>query len=260
MSNIDKIRTKISALLKKTEANGASEAEAAAAMSIASKLMAEHGVTIADIKENKEAARDFSSVRVNEGAKNLSVVDKFVASAIAVYTDTKVWNSKEFDGFKMGKKKVEYKFASRVMFYGYSVDVELAEYIYKICDSAIETEWKKFSRAVPTGVRAKARISFQLGMAIRLRDRLLKMKQENIKESNGSELGSGVGSELIILKKQLVEASFKENVTENLKKANSARVHYRNGSAFEEGKKAGDAVRFNREVHDGPQGGVKLIA
>lgn len=252
MSNIDKIRTKIAALLKKTEANGASEAEAAAAMSIASKLMAEHGVTINDIKQNKEAARDFSSVQVNVGAKNLSVVDKFVASAIAIYTDTKAWNSKEFDGFKMGKKKLKYKFASRLMFYGYSVDVELAEYIYKICDSAVETEWRKFAGTVPAGSRAKARVSFQLGMALRLRERLLSMKNENIKESNGTEL--------VVLKKQLVETSFKEQVTKNLKPASAVSVSYRKGNAFEEGKKAGDNVRFNREVKDGPQGGVKLIA
>jgi hypothetical protein len=82
MSNIDKIRTKIAALLKKTEANGASEAEAAAAMAIASKLMAEHSVTMKDLRDNTAAARDFTKRKVNEGAKNMTVVDKFVATAI----------------------------------------------------------------------------------------------------------------------------------------------------------------------------------
>jgi hypothetical protein len=252
MSNVDKIRAKISALMKKTEANGASEAEAASAMTIASKLMAEHGVTLADIKENTAAARDFSRRHVNEGAKNLSVVDKFVAVAIAGYTDTKVWNSKGFDGFKMGKKNSKPKYTSNIMFYGYSVDVELAEYIYKICDAAVELEWKKFSRTVAAGARAKARTTFQLGMSIRLRDRLIDMKKVNIDESNGKSL--------VVLKNQLVETSFKNDVTANLGKGGGASVTYRKGSAFEAGKKAAESVRFNREVHDGPQGGVKLLA
>ena len=252
MSNIDKIRAKISALLKKTEANGASESEAAAAMAIASKLMAEHGVTMNDIKENTAAARDFSKRHVNPGAKNLSVVDKFVATAIATYTDTKVWNSKGFDGFKMGKTKMKAKYSSNLMFYGYSVDVELAEYIYKICDSAVEAEWKKFSRTVPAGSRAKARVTFQLGMALRLRDRLLEMKSANIQESNGTAL--------VVLKKQLVETSFKNDMNVKLGKAATSSVTYRNGAVFEAGKNAAENVRFNREVYDGPRGGVKLLA
>ena len=252
MSNIDKIRTKIAALLKKTEANGASEAEAASAMAIASKLMSEHGVTITDIKENNAAARDFTKRKVNEGAKNMTVVDKFVAAAIGSYTDTKVWNSKSFDGFKMGKKKAKVKYSSNIMFYGYSVDVELAEYIYKICDSAVELEWKKFSRTVVAGARAKARVTFQLGMALRLRDRLINMKKVNIVETNGTAL--------VVLKKQLVETSFKTDVNANLGKGGAAAVAYRQGTAFEAGKRAAESVRFNREVYDGPQGGVKLIA
>jgi hypothetical protein len=252
MSNITKIRDKISALLKKTKANGATEAEAAAAMAIASKLMNEHGVTLADIKENTAAARDFSKIHVNKGAKNLSIVDKFVATAIARYTDTKVWNSREFDGFKKGKKQTKVKYAAHLMFYGYSVDVELAEYIYKICDIAIETEWKKFSMTVAPGSRAKARISFQLGMATRLRDRLNEMKKQNTEETNGASL--------IILKTQLVETSFKEEITKDLSKSTTTVVKYRPGSAFEAGKQAAETVRFNREVYDGPKGGVKLIA
>jgi hypothetical protein len=251
MSSIEKIRAKISALLKKTESNGATEAEASAAMAIAAKLMSEHGVTMNDIKDNTETARDFTKMRVNEGSKNLSVIDKFVAVAIASYTDTKVWNSKEFDGFKFGKKNTKAKYVSRVMFYGYSVDVELANYIYKICSSAVDTEWLKYSRTIPAGVRAKARITFQLGMAMRLRERLLTMKKTIIEETNGREL--------VVLKKELVETAFK-NENADLKKNRMAKTSYRPGQVFEDGKKAGDAVRFNREVHDGPQGGVKLLA
>jgi hypothetical protein len=89
-------------------------------------------------------------------------------------------------------------------------------------------------------------------MALRLRDRLMDMKKENIENTNGTDL--------VVLKKQLVETAFKEQLNVKLGAAGNSKVTYRQGSIFEAGKKAGDAVRFNREVHDGPQGGVKLIA
>lgn len=252
MSNLDKIRGKIAALLKKTEANGASEAEAATAMGVASKLMAEYGVTLNDIHENNATARDFIKRRFNEGSKNLSVIDKFVAVAISVYTDTKAWNSKEFDGFKAGVKKAKVKYESNLMFYGYSVDVELAYYIYKICESAVDTEWKKFSVSLPKGARGAARITFQLGMALRLRDRLVSMKQTNVEETNGKSL--------VVLKSQMVKAAFEEEINPKFKKTNNQGVKYLKNQVFNAGKEAGDRVQFNRVVQDGPTGGVKLIA
>lgn len=252
MDNSGKIREKIAALLKKTEANGASEAEAASAMTIAAKLMAEHGVTLNDLKEKNEASRDFMKKHVNEGSKTMSIIDKFVSVAIATYTDTKVWNQKEHDGYKMGKKRIKQKFAAHLMFYGYSVDVELANYIYKICDSAVETEWKKYAVKLPVGIRAKSRVTFQLGMALRLKERLLALKGANVEKTNGSEL--------IILKKQLVETALKESANISLVAGNNAGVKYYKGNVFEEGKKAADNVRFNREVYDGPKGGMRMLA
>lgn len=255
MSNIDKVRAKIAALLKKTEANGASESEASSAMAIASRLMAEHGVTIEDIKNNSEAARDFIKRRFNDG-KKLSILDTVVSNAIAMYTDTKVWNSKEFSGFKQGftaKGNRRMKTESNLMFYGYAVDVELAEYIYKVCDAAMEAEWNRFSLRVPQGSRKQVRSSFMIGMAARLRDRLNEMKQENTTRSNGTDL--------VVLKRQLVETAAKEDLKLNLKSGyagNGPKNFSKN--AFDAGKDAGNRVRFNRAVHDGPTGGVKLIA
>lgn len=256
MSNGDKIRSKIAALLKKTETNGATEAEAAAAMAIAAKLMGEHGVTMEDIKSNNEASRDFTLRQFNDG-KKLSVIDRFVATAIGRYTDTKVWNSKEFAGFKRGVTRngnARMKTESNLMFYGYTVDVELAEYIYKVCDFAMETEWKLFSGRIPQGSRKQYRTSFMLGMADRLRKRLDALKSHNVVETKSTDL--------IVLKNQIVEAAHSELLNGRKLKGGysgaSTKKFYID--AFAAGGEAGDRVRFNREVEDGPQGGVKLIA
>lgn len=237
MSNISKIREKISALLKRNTENGASEAEAVAAMGHAARLMEEHGITMEDIRTGSEAASDFIRKHVNEGEKQLGVFDRLVAPAIARYTDTKVWNDKSVRG------------VSKLIFFGYRVDVELAEYIREVCDRASDTEWKKYSKTLPVGNRHKQRKSFLAGMAVRLSERLRELKTENVEKTNGRDL--------VVVKTDLVRRAF-EN--ENMRLRSGGRITYSANNAFSAGKTAADNVRFNRAVHNGPSGGVKLIA
>lgn len=253
MSNLDAVKNKIAAMLAKTELNGASETEAAAAMRIAAKLMNEHGVTLEDLRKETRSNFDFSASPANpEGtSKTLSILDRFVAPGIASYTDTRAWCEVTPDGFKRGKKGPKCKYSARVMFYGYSVDVELAKYIYAICDSALETEWKKFSVSLPSGVRAKARVAFQIGMAERLHERLVSIKEEYAE--------TAAGKSLIILKCQLVLSSFQEAV-KGIKQVPGSIVPYNDYEGVREaGQEAGDKVNFNREVQAGPTGGVRMI-
>lgn len=255
MNNLDKIRTKIAALLAKNTANGATEAEAEMAMARAQQMMDEYGVTLDDITSQKVNATDFTLRRFNDGAK-LSVIDSFVAAAIGRYTDTKVWNELRFAGWKSGrtnKGNSRRKTSSNLMFYGFSIDVELAEYIYKTCETAMETEWKLFSGALPVGARKTARKSFMIGMGVRLRERLDALKARNVAKVD-------TRGQLVLIKRELVERAARDELNvDKLKKGTSAATKiYAN--AYDAGKAAGEKVRFNREIHDGPTGGVKLIA
>ena len=237
MADIAKIREKISALLKRNKDNGATEAEAMAAMGHAARLMQEHGITLADIREGTTASTDFIQKHMNLGEKQLSTFDKLLCPAIALYTDTKVWND-----------KTEMR-VSKLMFFGYRVDVELAEYIREVCERAGETEWKKFSQNIPTGDRISKRKSFLAGMAIRLAQRLTQLKSENVNKSDGRQL--------VVMKSELVNRAFTEK---KMRFRSGGVVHYSANNAFAAGKAAAENVRFNRAVHDGPTGGVKLIA
>lgn len=254
MNNVDKIRTKIAALLAKNTANGATEAEAEMAMARAQQMMDEYGVTIDDITSQNVKTTDFILRRFNDGIK-LSVLDSYVASAIGRYTDTKVWNDLRFTGWKSGRTKngkARRKTSSNLMFYGFAVDVELAEYIYKMCENAMETEWKIFSGALPVGARKTARKSFMIGMGVRLRERLDALKAQNVAkvETRG---------QLVVIKRELVERAARDELDiGKLKYSGSSSKVY--ADAFAAGKAAGEKVRFNREVQDGPTGGVKLIA
>jgi len=237
MADISKIREKVAALLKRNQENGASEAEAVAAMGHAARLMEEHGITLKDIREGTTESTDFIQKHANAGEKQLSTFDKLVCPAIARYTDTKVWNDKS-------EKRV-----SKLMFFGYRVDVELAEYIRAVCERAGETEWKKFSRNIPTGDRIAKRKSFLAGMAIRLAERLSELKKENIQKSDGRQL--------VVVKTELVQRAFAEK---KMRMSSGGIVRYSANNAFAAGQAAAENVRFNRAVHDGPVGGVKLIA
>ncbi len=245
MSN-DKIKTKIQALLNKTEKNGASQSEAVSAFSIAQKLMEEYGVTLDDLKNHSEKSYDFSSSTAKQDFNNLSIIDKFCAQAIAKYTDTKVSNMPSFTYGKTGRRIKH----SKIMYFGYSVDVELAIYIYKVCEMALEYEWKMFSVKLPKHVRAKMRTTFQVAMATKIADRLNAMKTETKSTKN----------DLIVLKNQIVEKKFNEQFT-NQKSGPTLPVKYHNvGPVIAAGNNAGEQVKFNREVEDGPTGGVKLLS
>lgn len=255
MSNLDKVRAKIEALLKKTEANGATEFEASMAMEKAEQLMSEHGITLEDLNHGVKQS-DFIRRKFSDG-KKLSILDQYVASAIGRYTDTKVWNNLEFAGYKQGRTttgKRRMNTTSSLMFYGFAVDVELAEYIYKVCDSAMETEWKMFSVKLPVGARKAARNSFMIGMAVRLRTRLDELKKQNMQKADSR-------NQLVVLKRDLVERAAKEELNLNVAKrqANTGTKSFSH-NAFMAGQDAGNRVRFNREVENGPTGGVKLIA
>ena len=249
MQNLDKIRSKIAALLKKNSENGATESEANAAMVIAARLMDEHGITMDDIKNKTEAARDFIKATAGDKSGTLHPIDQFVVTSIAAYTDTKVWNDKSWSKTgPSGRRNTE----SVISFYGYSVDVELAVYIREVCKAAMETEWWKYAEKLPQGSRRAQRKSFMIGMALRLRDRLKELKTENTVKAKSTDL--------VVLKNQLVEVAFKEDLKLNFSKASSKSVTYHAGNAFDAGKQAAEKVRFNRSVYDGPQGGMKLIA
>lgn len=248
MQNLDKIRTKIAALLKKNAENGATESEANAAMVIAARLMEEHSITMDDIENKTVSSQDFIKATAGEKAGTTHPVDQFVVASIAAYTDTKVWRAKSWANMgPTGRRNTD----AIITFYGYSVDVELAIYIREICKSAMETEWWKYAETLPRGSRRVQRKSFMIGMALRLRDRLQELKKENTQKGNSTDL--------VVIKNQLVEIAFKEHLNLDIKPNNKV-ITYREGNAFEAGQEAAENVKFNRTVHDGAQGGMKLIA
>lgn len=224
------IKAKIAALLNKKTTNGATEAEAMAALKIAQKLMAEHGVTEADILANNDAAKDFFREVVRDGRKNLHEVDLYCVATVAEFCDVKVWQEKEYNGaIKIGVK---------LNFFGYTVDVETVKYIREVLFRAMEWEWSVYSNSLTdVGHKRTIRKSFLLGMSNRINQRLRDLKAET--------RASG-GTSLIILKNQMVTEEYKRQVNIHLRKTSSTKVVVQDGAAYRAGQGAGDRVSLSR--------------
>jgi hypothetical protein len=222
------IKAKISALLAKNVDNGASESEAIAAMGIAQRLMVEHGVTMEDILENRSVAKDFIREVMRTGRKNLHEVDLYCVGTIAEFFDVKVWQNKVYEfGEKVGVT---------VQFFGYVSDVELAKYLREVIFRAMEWEWSRYSNSISNvGHKRSIRKSFLVGMSGRLCERMRQIKSES----------RGTGTELIVLKGQMVTQAWVEQVNIKLNKTYRT-VNVTDGPAYRAGVGAGDRVNISR--------------
>lgn len=227
MENKKVIAEKITALLRKTELNGASESEAISAFALAQKLMGKHGLTMEDIVSKSEASIDFSYKRAGTAASAFTIADTILLHPIGKFTDTKpclVVQKKDAD-------------EGEVFFFGYSVDVDLAIYILEICKRALTAEWLKYKSrfSLKTENLEFIRVNFQTGMALRLKDRLSRLTEKT------------TGTDLVVLKNALVEAAFAQAKNENSFETRMLTKVDESIPAFHAGVKAADGVRFFRE-------------
>lgn len=227
----DHIREKIAAMLAKTEANGATEDEAIAAAKLARKLMRQYGITVEDIAERKETVTDFVIAKSSTGVYK-HVMDRFLAHAIGEFTETRAVVVKQ-KGMKAKADGIE------VCFFGYRVDVELADFIYKTCHAAIDSGWDKYKVSLPTGKRAASRVPYMTGVSDRLTDRLYDLLAEDQEATTGTDL--------IVMKNMLVNAAFNQGFA-GYKSKTSLMEYDFTKPAYRQGYKDGDSVSFNRSV------------
>jgi len=229
------VKETIANLLRQTEANGATEAVAEEAMKAARRLMRKHGLTAEDVMKRSDACVDFAETTARAGFVHLNLVDKVLNNTIAKFTDTQVYRLIKIDG------KYE------IRFFGYRVDTELAEFLYKVCCLALTTEWNKYKVKLAKEDRGpKVRTNFQMGVALRLRERLLELigKDET------------TGTDLIVLKNQLVVAALNA-AKGQMQESNMVALYDTSRAAFHDGFDAGANVRLNREV--GPVKAAKQL-
>lgn len=157
MSDLDKIKARIRALREKTMDNGCTEAEALAAAEVAARIMAEHGLSDADVVMTSERTRERTSRATWRSHVSSSCAHITNTAAILLPDDEEI----EFIGKLPGP--------------------EIAAYLYAVLCRAVEREVEQFKftaeyrkrRTVKT--RRIALTDFRTAMTLRLRRRLFEL-------------------------------------------------------------------------------------
>lgn len=234
------IRAKILALRNMIEERVATEAEAMAALAKADKLMAEHGLTEADL-EVAEAKRDMSHGEFKYGIKTQHPCAKWCSKTIGQFCGVVTWydsSVQKSNGF------------------GFNADVEMYEFLLKLVHDSMNREWKDFLANNPPrpGVSRHTEYwSFMLGMARRVNEKLQELMEAREVKTDST------GTDLVIKKYAVIEAGMKEMLPGLSLRSSRSRGIRADGSAMEQGRKAGDRVNLSRPLKTGP-GGRKAIA
>jgi hypothetical protein len=182
-SPMDKLRTRIAALLAKTVANGCTEAEALAAAAKAAELLDRHNLTIGEV----ELARSPCRRHLYRPPRKLRAAMEACAAAIAHYCDCKAWIEKDAEG-------------PLCVFFGLETDLELAASVLPMVEAALRAgaEAYKRSRKV-VSYRHDESGSFLIGMALGMADKLVALKDRR---------AAGNGRDLVPVKRARVDAEF----------------------------------------------------
>lgn len=223
MTREDVVR-KIKALQSRTVDRGCSEAEALSAARMVGKLLAEHGLAMSDLEIKETICEDGL---VETGRKRWHEINSCVV-AIGMFTDCKVWRSRE-EGFVYH-------------FFGLPEDVAAARWLYSMVLASMAQELVNFKAMswfddLPTGRRQSH--SFLLGMARRVSERLREMKREQARETVETS-----GRDLVVVKGAVIHEQFTKLGIGLHRRAGSS--YSGDSGAYAAGSSAGDKVGFSK--------------
>jgi len=225
---------RLRALMAKTVDNGCSEAEAQSAAAAVDRLLGAYEI---DMDEVLAREQEIVTLHV-DGAKHHV---RYAAQRIAAFTDCKVWVSG----------------ANRFAYFGFKVDTEIAEYLTALFRRAIDREASNFTAfnadyAMLNGAgQREMQISFGVGMASRLGDRLTELKSKRDFQQRTS------GRDLVAIKFPLVQAAF-DKLGISLGSGKGRGRSIRDTSAYNAGRSAADRVSINPGISGRGQAGGRL--
>jgi len=249
-AELQKVKERIRAFSARTVDRGCTEAEMKHAMDKVGQLLEQYNLNMSEVDLRDEPCVEQF---VATGSKQATPAS-WAAVAIAGFCGVKVWHRKS--------SATGYNYH----FFGMESDVEMAVYLYKLIENAIETEtaaFKKTSDWLNAYPRKSATISFYRGMTKRISARLHEMKAANdlqatVRAQDQQKLiGSNVTS-LVIIKDRLVDDAMKAKKGW-LPKNGRGSSRITNKSAYGSGKDAGSRVNLSRPLSGSNGGGQRLI-
>ncbi|NOU05235.1 MAG: DUF2786 domain-containing protein, partial [Hyphomicrobiaceae bacterium] len=223
-----KLIHRIRALMDKTEDNGCTEAEALTAAGMVDKLMQEYDLTFKDVNVDEEMAASSFGARsrrhtLYRGGFHESA--QYLCSTVAGYFDCKAFMRKA---------------DTSVLIFGEKDDSQSAHQMLAMLALAMDQEWERYrkgeGRSEHGHTIAQLRKSFMLGMAVRLKERVLELKAARSHASRGTAL--------VVVKGQVVTDRFAKYLRDSGIQLQSRRARSFSGSAsaINAGKSAGGRV------------------
>jgi hypothetical protein len=221
----------VQALLQKTAANGATEAEAMAAAEKARELMDRYQIESGSAGLEKEGAFKASIKRGHY--KTLAVKDR-LAYAVAQFCDCKVWLTKSSD---------------ECHFFGLKTDAEFAGWLIVSLERFVASGALAYIAGQPrmdARPRWEAEKAFVFGACVRISERLMQLATERQKSRDGT----GDGRSLVVIKNVIVTREFAK-LNMKLRSGGRSKTRAVDGGAFNAGRAAGDKASFGRPVNGG---------
>ena len=231
MANRDDIIAKIRAMRAKAEDHAATEAEAMAAAEMAARLLVKHDIKPEELAEVAKSEGTISGFRQG---KVLHPIAQYTGWSIQQFTETRCY-------FVGGEAK----------FIGLEEDVLMAVYLTEMLIGAGKRAWVAFSDEnglAKIGFQRLqiARVSFFMGFAHRVSDRLNELKEMRDAQRQTAQ-GSSNATALVVVKSEIIRRTMEEQGI-TIKGEVKGHTHVDN-DMMRAGAAHGDNVNLGRPVH-----------
>lgn len=226
--NLEKIKARIRALLSKTESNGATKAEAEAALAKATELMTQYMINEADIADNK---RKFitKTCLVMGGMEDVTRLAPNLCE---------LFSCQHFYTRKAHSRQID-----KLYYFGTEMDVDCCIYFTNLISNTLFNEiikyrktpkyWELAKSFTPQEIKKYFQYGFIIGVASKI-ESLIQEKKSNVIKSTGKDL--------VLVKDQEVKDAFSE-MSSDIKEVKPRRRHY-NSSAVFDGIEKGEQINL----------------
>src|SRR5258708_9251183 len=232
MSEREKMLDKVRALMAKTVENGCTEQEEMAALAKARALIDAFEISDSELSLTKEEKAVFR--REPPGTRDPHSIKRWLASAVAQFTDCKAWRDRD----------------TALVFCGLRPDAQFASWLLDHLAAFVLRELAQFLIEADAGLsnRRRAINSFVIGCTGRISKRLRELCATSAPVTSNAKA-------LVVVKGQAIAAKMAEAGI-HLGKSRSSRRSVDAGS-FTAGQAAGERASFGRPV-SGNQGALRI--
>lgn len=216
--NLEKIKARIRALLAKTESNGATKAEAEAALAKVTELMTQYMINEADIADNK---RKFitKTCLVMGGMEDVTRLAPNLCE---------LFSCQHFYTRKAHSRQID-----KLYYFGTEMDVDCCIYFTNLISNTLFNEiikyrktpkyWELAKSFSPQAIKKDFQNGFIIGVGSKI-ESLIQEKKSNVIKSTGKDL--------VLVKDQEVKDAFSE-MSSDIKEVKPRRRHYNSEAVFD---------------------------